>query len=264
MAQLSRVLFVGGDRRLGSVQVRCVQVAEALGCDYVCLDGPAALPDESRLARYDVVVLVKPPVPPDAFDGRCVVWDVIDWAPARADVALASTKASLRAVGSGPGTVIPHHHLNDGPPNPAELTAPGWVGWSGWYPELAGLEHLTFFVDHEEAAAVRDVYRQIGIGLNLRRRREEYEQCIAINSGIKLINCMAFGIASVSEPEPAYVELGDGCTLFTTAATWQDDVARLQRDKRLRRKLRKRGLKRARDFSLERVAKRYRRFLEKL
>jgi hypothetical protein len=264
MAQLSRVLFVGGDRRLGSVQVRCVQIADALGCDYVCLDSPEALPAESQLARYDVVVLVKPPVPAEAFDGRLVVWDVIDWAPPRADVTLASTKASLRALGCGQGTVIPHHHLNDGPPNPLEPTVPGWVGWSGWYPELTGLEHRTFFVDDADSPALRDVYRQIGIGLNLRRRSEEYEQHVAINSGIKLINCMAFGIASVSEREPAYVELGEGCTLFTTAETWTDDVARLQRDQRLRKKLRKRGLKRASDFRLERVAKLYRRFLEKL
>jgi hypothetical protein len=193
-----------------------------------------------------------------------VVWDVIDDVAPGADVYLASTNATLRAIGVTAGTVIPHHHLNDGPPNPADLTMPAWVGWSDWYPELEGLDHRTFFIDWADAAAVRAMYRQIGIGLNLRRRLERYEQHVAINSGIKLINCMGFGIPSVSEPEPAYVELGDGCTIFTTPETWTEDVARLQSDRRLRKKLRRRGLRRAKDFGLERVAKRYRRFLEAL
>jgi hypothetical protein len=264
MAQLSRVVFVGGARLLGSVQTRCIQIAEALGCDYVCVDGGPEAPRRGLPGRYDVVVLVKSPVPPEGFGSRCVVWDVIDEDVPEADHYLASTRAALAAAGIRRGTVIPHHHLNDGAPNRSNLKTPGWLGCECWYPDLNGLDHRTFFVDYAEAAAIRSMYRQIGIGLNLRRRGEDYERHIAINSGIKLINCLGFGIASVSEPEPAYLELGDGCTLFTTAETWPEDVARLQRDPLLRKTLRERGLRRARDFSLERVAALYRGFLEAL
>ena len=89
---------------------------------------------------------------------------------------------------------------------------------------MGTLDHVAFFVDGAEANQIRQLYRRIGIGLNLRRRACGYEQHVASNSGIKLINCCGFGIASVSEPEPAYLEIGDGCTIFTSSLNQLDKM----------------------------------------
>lgn len=264
MARLSRVIFIGGSRYFGSVQIRCIQVAEALGCDYLCIEGEVGMPSPSQLASYDIAVLVEPPVHVERFAGLVRVWDLIDErVPDEIDIVLGSTKFSLAAHSDKRTVLIPHHHLNNADPNPPDLQTPGWVGWREWYPAIE-VDHEVHYVDGADAAHVRRIYRTIGIGLNLRRRGKNYEQHVASNSGIKLINCFGFGIASVSEPEPAYVEIGDGCTLFTTLESAREDVLRLGRDSALRMRLRRAALARAGDFSLSRVAHLYRRFLERL
>lgn len=253
---LSRVVFVGGDARLGSVQIRCVQIACALHCrHFTDITARAQLPDD-----IDAVVLVKPLVPLHELRHLATFWDIIDAAPPRgARTHLASTQHALDAFGLR-GFVIPHHHANDDVFN-VDSSKTGWIGGAEWCPDYLDDDISCVFTNHATLDQVRNAYRRIGIALNLRQEHPHLDAHLAANAGIKLINAIGFGIPSISSDEPAYRELAPECTLFTTALSWRRDLERLQHDGELRAVMRNACRRRAREFSLAAIAERYRQML---
>ncbi len=278
----SKVVFLGGDAaRFASVQIRCVDLAQRLGCDFLLDAGTAAaIPD-----RYTVFVCVKPRLRAKelrqlARRGQ-VVWDIIDAFPPREDVAVYVASNSLTQElfdDYGRVEVIPHHHCNfEGRPNPPDLRRPVWLGSRHWLPSLRGFAHDTHFIGGLTREDVVKIFRQTGIGLNLRGRkllraqaprpagklrwrrvRDQFDFHIAINSGIKLINCIGFGIPSISSDEPAYHEMGANCTIFSTLRDCPRWVRALQQDDDLYRELRRCCLRRARRFHIDGIAEKYR------
>jgi hypothetical protein len=288
---LRRVLFVGGDGRLASVQIRCVDVAKHLGCDHHLGARQASqVPD-----GYSAFVCVKAALLPGEYAALArrgkVVWDIIDVPPPREHIAayLASNSLTRELFEDyGRVEVIPHYHCNfTGQPNGPDLRRPVWLGARHWMPQLPGLDYDAYAVEGLTRAQVVRIFRKTGIGLNLRIPREQYSPPrrfakitdprrraralqdffdfhLAVNSGIKLINCLGFGVPSVSSDEPAYREFAPECTIFSSLKNCAKSVHALQNDRAYYHDLRKKCLKKARDFHVDTIAGRYKLFLQSL
>ena len=289
---LRRVLFVGGDaKKMASVQIRCVDVAKRLGCAYhLGARRSSQLPE-----GYDAFVCVKTELWPGEYAQLArrgkVVWDIIDLPPPREHIAayLASNSLTQELFEDhGRVEVIPHYHCNfTGQPNRPGLRRPVWVGAQHWMPSLTGFAYDAFGVEGLTRVQVVRIFRQTGIGLNLRiaraqynpprrfigltdpRRRAEalrnfFDFHLAVNSGIKLINCLGFGVPSLSSDEPAYREFAPECTIFSSLKNCAKWVRALQQDKALYNDLRKKCLQKAGDFHIDTIAARYKLFLQSL
>jgi len=276
---LRQVVFLGGNgRRLASVQIRCLDIAGQLGCDYRVGDKFARqIPD-----KYSAFICVKPDFGLQELvelrrRGK-VIWDIIDTLPPEQDVDLylASTRTSRHLFNAyGRIVLIPHHHCNDSmAPNPSDLRRPAWIGARHWLPPLQGFEYDTYFADRWRRLQVMHAHRKIGIGLNFRSSRPAnypvgqqklgHEFHVAINSGIKLINCLGYGTPSISANEPAYHEIGLDCTILSSVKKCAGWVRALQHDDALYLDLRKKCLRKAPRFHVSAIAKKYRKLLESL
>ena len=266
---LAGTIFLGGPTARISVRMRCVQVAVGLGCDY--LTDVTSLDTLPR--RKTLFVCVKPQLSADdlralARRGR-VVWDIHDVAPPTEGIAeyLVSSQ-SMRTVFTHLGriTVIPHHHCNaNGEPNRADLPrTPAWVGRPHWCPTFEGLPATVYNSNVLTEAEVVSAYRSMGLCINIRRECEDSAYHARINGGGKLINCIGFGIPSVSGDEPAYHEVGTGCTLFGDMSTLADQIRLLQTDHRLYMGLRERAWVRGREFHIAKILGMYTSFMHRL
>jgi hypothetical protein len=268
--KLADVLFIGGRwPKFASVQIRCVDIATRLGCAY-CVNVKSL---EQIPTRFQAFICVKARLKPGDLTLLAkrgpVVWDTIDNGPTSPESIahyVVSTETARRATDRArPVSVIRHHHCNfDRTVNDPTLRRPAWIGNLQWYPQMPRIDHDMFNVLGRTQAEIASAYRGAGIGLNLRARAEGYERHALLNSGIKLINCIGFGIPSVSEPEPSYLELGQGCTLFTDLAGSAAAVEHLKRDDRDYLELSARCRDRAEYFHLDTVAAEYRKLIAAL
>lgn len=295
--ELNKILFLGGNPdRLASVKIRCIEIARRLGCDYhLKAEYVDQIPD-----GYSAFVCVKPPLADSQLEllakRGTIIWDVIDSLPPQDHVSVYITsngfaKNMLKSYGRI--EVIPHHHCNvDGVPNPPDLRLPAWIGNPCWRPKMEGFKYRRYFVRGLEPEDVARVHRKMGIGLNLRVPRSQYrlpramqsllpprfrtvrdingisknvyDLHIAINSGVKLINCIGFGIPSVSGDEPAYHEFGRKCTVFTDPKKCAKWVKTLQADDDLYNELRQQCLRRSANFHIDAIAEKYRALLRSI
>jgi len=239
-----------------------VQIAEALGCDYVlnCKDLSVVPRNKS------VFICVKPNIAELHLQQLSmrgiVIWDIHDSPPpARYIYAYIAGSPQacreFRAVGNI--HLIPHHHCNfSGVPNPPNMTRrPGWVGRPYWCPDLGNLDYDFYnsnIMSHREVVAA---YRKIGISLNVRAPKEDAVFHARINPGVKLLNAVGFGIPSISTSEPAYKYYAPDCTVFAEPHECLEWVARLQKDGDLYMQLYSCAVKRASAFHITQVANLY-------
>lgn len=271
------ILFVGGDvNRLASIKIRCAEIAARLGC---ACHYQARSVDELP-AGYKAYVCVKPDFGHAGLErlaGRArVVWDILDHQPpvSGVHVYIASTGLVRKAFGPiGDVRVIPHHHCNhSGRPNDGVGRRVAYVGSAHWYPSLPNIAHRPVFVDRMSRAEVEQAYRETDLCLNLRRidpvpsptgrptgaTPPAFIEHVRLNSGMKLINCLGFGLPSLSSPEPAYREIGEGCTVFSDPAHCEEDLERLLRDDALFHDLRRRCLELAPAYHIDEIVGKYR------
>jgi len=244
-----------------SVRIRCQDIATHLGCDQLYSVTNA----DDVPARYSTFICVKAKLNQGeicklAARGR-VIWDILDSPPPKIGIAvyLASTQ-TIRATFSDYGRIeiIPHHHCNfENVLNPPDLRRPGWVGTLAWHPRLAGVDHDTYDVRHMKRLDVVNVYKRIGIGLNVRCETSEAITHTKFTSGIKLINCLGFGIPSISSREPAYFEVDPNCTIFADLADIRYWVDRLQVDDDLYSELRRKCVLESMKYHIATIAKQY-------
>lgn len=265
--QFQRTVFLGGSARRASVRIRCVQIAEALGIDYV-LD-TTSLDDVPH--SKSVFVCVKPGLSTndlvDLSQRGLILWDVHDEMPPSNLVntyIVGSGRAESLIRPFGTTVIIPHHHCNfSGRRNrPHKLPEPIWLGRPYWFPpELTGLAQMINANEMclEEIIAT---YRNMGLAVNARRETEGTSLHIDLNDGGKLLNCFGFGIPSVSYQEPAYAEFGDGATIFCTAETVVEVIRSLIGDEPLRARLSEEAFERGRPFHIAKIAPRYKELLE--
>jgi len=257
-----KVLFVGGNpSKFSSVQIRCEDIASRLGCNRVYSVREAKQVPTGYSAFFCVKAALRQEEVLKLSKRGVVVWDIIDGFPPRYGVFvyLASTERVKRKFqGYGRVELIPHHHCNfSGIPNSKDCRRPGWIGTMTWYPDLRAVSHDVYDVRKLSAPEVTEVYRNIGIGLNLRAYGSMRALHVNMNSGIKLINCIGFGIPSVSGDEPAYRELGNDCTLFTTLAQYPHSVHMLQNDEHLYHTIRQNCLQLSPQFHISSILNRY-------
>lgn len=267
--QLGKVLFVGGDpSHFPSVQIRCKDIASRLGIDCAFLLNKA----EEVPAGYSVFICVKASLNQDELlklsKRGPVIWDVIDNFPPKLGVSiyLASTKKIKLLLGSLKHVeIIPHHHCNfDSIPNPNENRRPGWIGTLHWLPKIKSFDHDVYSVNRMTSQDTSNVYRQIGIGLNLRTKNNISANHAKFNTGIKLINCIGFGIPSVSSDEPAYREIGEDCTIFTDLQGSAHWVQELQINDQLYLKIRNNCLLKASKYHVSSILKMYEEMIKSL
>jgi hypothetical protein len=258
----AEILFVGGAERLQSVRIRCIDMARFLGCAYVT-DVRTA---DQVPNGYRAYVCVKPVLDEAAIKILAsrgpVIWDIIDHPPPRKYVEcyLASSsfaRDSFRHLGRV--ELTPHYHCNfEGTFNSGSSRRPVWVGSPHWLPPFAGFDFDVCDSTELERESVAAAYRGAGIGLNLRALRPGVRWHLALNSGIKLLNCLGFGIPSISCREPAHLEFGRGCTVFGSIDETAALVVRLQSEPAWYDDLRAAAQERASRFHINSIAGIYR------
>lgn len=267
---LQKVLFIGGRSHFPSVRVRCVEVAKALGCDYITeADSFENIPQEK-----EIFICIKPLFKKEALEELqkrgIVIWDVHDnYCPRNfIDYYLVSSKGAYHKFKSyGSTHIIPHHHCNfSGIPNPLrERGKPTWMGSPEWIPGELKIDFEIHDSKKMSTESVIDVYRNSTILLNIRSSisstSESVSEHIRINPGIKLINSIGFGVPSISNPEPAYFEIGSECTILAKDEETEEWVNRLQKDEDLYTKIRNNCILKSSDYSLSSIAKKYLDFL---
>jgi len=266
---LDNILFIGGPARLASVQVRCVDIANKLGCA-TCID-PRSSSDIPH--GFSVYVCIKPRLGMEALEilalrGK-VVWDIIDEPPPGRHITtyIASTQ-TIKTLFQGLGNIelIRHHHCNVERRFPERTTIrPGWIGYPKWAPDLSGLEYDIYDARTMSRLDVLAAHEKMGIGLNVRRATFQAHIHARLSSGIKLINCIGCGIPSISSEEPGYKEIGNGCTLFIKdLSECAEAVRELSSNTRLYDAIRARCLVDSEKFHLDNVVVHYRNLLEQL
>ncbi len=277
-------MFVAGDvNRLASIKIRCREIARRLGmeCSYNELDV------DNVPGGYRAYICVKPNFGRngDALAKLArrglVVWDILDDRPPPGmHHYIASTAAAARVFSHlGAISIIPHYHCNfENLPSRGAPEAVGYIGSIHWYPHYTDVDHRKHFVDRWTREEVAGAYRRVGIGINHRNTgpvgekfltsklhvKPDPNMHVKINSGIKLLNCIGFGIPSVCPNEPAYEELGEGCTVITDIPGCRAAVDRLKGDRELYRGMQARCLERRHEYHVTKIADMYRRLIKSL
>ena len=270
-----RVLFIGGSVEWGSVQVRCQQIADAIGARWTAPDKPGgewqngSIP-ERELDGRDLFVLVKSwRVDRCALRARGrVIWDVLDdWPPyENVDALFVGSKSAERGLtGQLPTYVVPPHHCN----LRNRVVAPDrkrgritWIGSEQWLPkDLVNSSVNVHTILCASAESLESMYGEADLLLNVRRRDEanekHYVRHTALNPGTKLINAVGFGIPSVTEWEPWVEEVAPGCTAICEPGDGLATAARVLQDDQLYERMRLNCLKTAAAYSIETIAGRY-------
>lgn len=258
------MLFVGGSwPHLSSVSIRCIDIARRIGCKYVVnVKQISDIP-----SGFDLYFCVKPKLKEHEMrvlrSRGIVIWDIIDRAPPPIQYVhlyIASTRFIAGIYSKyNPVMIVPHYHCNfSGTPNPPNLRRPGWVGSSRWYPPTLDFDHEIYDVRGMTRCDIEVAYRTIGIGLNLRTCVDEAYIHSLYSSGVKLINCIGFGIPSVSTDELAYREFGDACTLFTSLKNARKTVEYLQGNPEAYESLRHQCIRSADQFHIDTIMQKYR------
>jgi len=263
---LDDIAFVTGDPATrGSVIIRSCEIASRLEmAEFANVHEPSVIPP-----NYQAFVFVRSEVSEyelSLFHKRgMVIWDVIDDLPPKknVDVYLFSTEHARNfAKVDGRTEVIPHPHCNvSRAMNPDRTNPVQWIGNRDWIVRMPGVEVVTGWPNNFRVA---ENYRRAGILANYRKHTLVSETHVPLNSGIKLINCIGFGIPSVSDAEPAYMEYGEGCAVFCKIEEAPEQIERLKKDAGLRKQLRDNCAKKAEGFHIHAICARYKRFLENL
>lgn len=264
---LQKVLFIGGRSHFPSVRIRCVEVASAIGCEYITeVDSVQNISKEK-----EIFICVKPLFNQEALKELqkrgIVIWDIHDnYCPRNfIDYYLVSSKGAYQRFKSyGTTYIIPHHHCNfSGVPNNIRLREkPTWIGSPEWIPNDLNFEFEVYNSKEMTNKDIVDVYRSSTILLNLRNSTsitaETVSEHIKINPGIKLINSIGFGVPSISNRESAYLEIGPECTIFAEShEDCKNSVIQLQQDNELYTRLRNNCILKASQYSLSTIAKKY-------
>ena len=255
-----------------------MDIASRLGCRHAL--SLKSLDDIPR--QYSIFVLVKSNI--DQLDLEklqkrgIVIWDVIDALPPKwgVDIYLTSSLNSQKSFSSyGRVEMIRHHHCNSTlQPNELRNRNPVWIGGRHWCPHIPQLEFERHLVEGSSQEKIVQIMRTIGLCLNLRAERQHSSAQhpeklftdfhISINPGVKLINCIGFGIPSISGDEPAYREIDNDCTIFSTAADTAGWVGELQANDQLYNRLRNNCLKQSRDYHIDTIIKEYKKMFSSL
>jgi hypothetical protein len=267
--KLSDVAFIGGNGRLPSVLVRCVDIATELGCEqWLNVKSTDEIPD-----RFAAFFCIKPMLNSNelsklATRGR-VIWDIIDFPPLDTKAISLYLTSTFTARDFfhrvGIVEVIYHHHCNFSsvPGFPAHRRA-GWIGHPYWCPNIPNLvfdRYNAFGMKHGDVVTA---HRRIGIGLNIRSHNVGHDFHSFINSGIKLINCIGFGLPSVSAREAPYLEINGRFTLFSKEQDYAKSVRLLQNNHNSYQELRQACIANAERFHLCTIADHYRKLIETL
>jgi len=266
-AKLKKTLFIGGNMwRRPSVRIRCVDIARHLGCHHHLLAQSAA-----EISRdYSIFICVKPEMSLKELAKLSqlgtVIWDVIDVLPPHENISAyitSTSKVQNMITSMGSAFLIPHHHCNDQAQyRSSSCRTLGWIGHRHWCPDLREIEFKRYYIEGMTRSEVARAHLEFDIGLNLRAVRKKQESHINLNSGIKLINCIGFGLPSISSDEPAYHEFGSDCTLFTTLENCGPSIHSLQNDEALYHKMRSNCIARAPQFHIETIANRYKHLID--
>ncbi len=253
------VLFTGQRRRLTSLEVRGVQMAEELGgycmrsrfLRDASVQSSQALfwiteADLALVERFDqrtpqVFEPINPKIDPAGeFNRMCRAFKYL-WL---------NTESCIHWLGLPPEAgwkhwVVPHHHCNgDGYDLPEErLANPKVVGYIGEPEHLHDTEAIQSAVEKlglrflSADSYQLDQYKQIDIGIAWTRREELRDQT---RSNIKLANLCAHGIPSVVCNYESYRSVnealgGSSCLIRDHIQGFIEGIAQLATDKDLRR-----------------------------
>lgn len=264
-----KIIFLGGSIKRASVRIRCMQIAEALGCDYMC--NVNSIQNIKPTKR--VFICIKPELSEDELcelsNRGIVIWDIQDEPPPIKNIYayIASSKETIKNMPYKNKTyIIPQHHCNfTGFPNSPNLNRkPTWIGRPFWYPKIKEVEVDMYNSNILGLEEIISIYRNTGLILNMRRPCIERNNHIKLNDGGKLINSMAFGIPSISEKEPAYIEYGEDCTIFADLNDFPNYIKKLQCDDKLYLELRSNGIEKAKEFHINRIVLLYKKIFEEL
>lgn len=262
---MEKPCFVTSTPKFASARIRAFQIAEKLGL-------PVFTDTQSIPRGYNIFITVKvnEQTHCELYNRGLVIWDAIDGAPPeQIHACIVSSPLAATHVKGKPVFVIPQHHCNfrHRPlPIPTHRRAK-WIGHKSWSLSLP-IPHEAFVLKLKESTLSEVVgqYRSAGILLNFRNRQNpSYKQHLIWNGGIKLINACAFGIPSISEPEPVFKSLlPEACTLYASISTLPEAYAELARNETLYNNIRKAGLQEEPKYRLTTIVELYRDMLHRI
>lgn len=260
----NRLLFYSEQKEnVGSVRLRCIRPALWFNAKYVA--GRDLNTDD--ISGRDIFVLVKSSLNTYNMLRKFghVIWDVIDTQPPNElDYYITSTNYAGDFLKLKKYNVINHpSSLGSSTVDTLNNRKPYWIGNIMWKP-LIRCSHCTINVSNYTEKDIDSFYRKAGILLNNREKRKGYNYHININSGIKLINSIRYGIPSLTGNEPWVDEIGAGCTLVTENNEIDEAVRILQNDDDVYNMLRMECIKNQDKYSDENIKKQYETFFNSL
>jgi len=229
---MSNACFFAGLESFPSAQVRCHQPAELLG-----LPVYTKLSEIPKGMEFFITVKAGKFLKDLQKRGR-VIWDVVDKIPPdNCDYYIAPTQHVAdyirKHIGNKKVFVIPQHHCNiDNLPfvDPSDIAV--WIGSTIWHPGDLGFPYQRYDSPSMKLQNVQAIYSRSGIALNIRNKTApDYHMHVQLNGGCKLVNCLGFGVPSISDPEPSYKEIAPNCTLFTGDKTPKELFEELRDEK---------------------------------
>lgn len=259
---LNNVIFItSANESFGSVRLRCQMISKALGVDFFSTGKLNDKAIDAKLEGKNTFVLMK-------ADFRLinklkskgtVIWDVVDETPPKdAHRYITSTSFAGEFFKLNNFNVIPHafNPLATIVPTP-EIKTAYWIGSLQWKP-IIHFNHVTINTDNISQQILHENYQKAGVLLNLRIDHPKALFHAQINSGIKLINAMGYGIPSItSSTEPWVKEIGENCTIISHKQNWKKDYELLVNDSAVYEQVKSNCLKVRDKYSLENIKEKY-------
>ncbi len=272
-----KLAFVKIRDDLTSIKIRSDQMAQALNT-------LSLMSSDERINKFDVIIYVKYPDTIENMEKRkkqgiIQIIDSIDnfnfvEFDKRKDLidgfiaSSVSHKILLQSKYDMPIQNIPHHHSNFSGrrieiKNTNDLIL-GYIGDKTHYKKVKFLEkYFDNIYKDVKYKNLEESYLSIDVGYAYRIDKMKMKY----NSSLKLLNYMSYGIPSVLNFELGYSEIGnhgEHCLFVNSKDDLIESLKYLMSNYELRKKISDAGYKKAQDFHIDKIAKKYKDFLRKI
>lgn len=259
---LNKIVFITSvNESFGSVRLRCHMISKALGVSFFSTARMQEKEIDAKLEDKNIFILMKADwrLVDKLKSKGTVIWDVIDnIPPANADKYITSTSYAGEFLKLKNFHTIPHAFTPFATIIPTPNVKNGyWIGSLQWKP-IIPFNHVTINTDNISQQYLHENYKKAGVLLNLRADNLKALFHARINSGIKLINAIGYGIPSItSSTEPWVKEIGEDCTIISHKQNWAKDFSLLTSDNALYEQIKSNCLKIRDRYSLENIKGKY-------
>tara|TARA_B100000902_G_scaffold252527_1_gene238923 strand:+ start:320 stop:1189 length:870 start_codon:yes stop_codon:yes gene_type:complete len=162
--------------------------------------------------------------------------------------------------------IIPHHHYNSsGKKNTVKRNGPLSIGYVGDKQYWKYNKHIERFQEHKIIKDIDyDNLHSIYSSLDIASAARGDKQKLSLNSNLKLLNYMSYGIPCVASPESSYLEIarhGEECLFAQNNKEFLSFTDLLLNDYELRLKISENAYKSAKKYDISNIIKIYKKII---